>query len=136
MKVPRTTNADVLQLATYWTSALAQVELKRREMGPHGPEALHQAGIDGEIRRWREALRDVDNYATTGDPAATYPKNEAFWRATGSASITVAVIDDACAARKARRESWRRRRRPGARVPGRPRRARSRTTGMPHRRRT
>ncbi|TMQ20525.1 MAG: hypothetical protein E6J91_03680 [Deltaproteobacteria bacterium] len=95
MKVPRTTNADVLQLATYWTSALAQVEIKRRQMGPHGPEALHGAGIDGEIRRWREALRDVDNYATTGDPATTYPKNEAFWRATGSVSITVAVIDDA-----------------------------------------
>jgi hypothetical protein len=93
--VPRTTNADVLQLATYWTSALAQVEIKRRQMGPHGSEALHGAGIDGEIRRWREALRDVDNYATTGDPAATYPKNEAFWRATGSVSITVAVIDDA-----------------------------------------
>jgi hypothetical protein len=95
MKVPRTTNADVLQLATYWTHALAQIELKRREMGPHGPEALHQAGIDGEIRRWREALRDVDHYATTGEPAATYPKNEAFWRATSSVSITAAVIDDA-----------------------------------------
>ena len=95
IKVPRTTNADVLQLATYWTSALAQVELKRREMGPHGPEALHQVGLDGEIRRWRVALADVDQYATTGDPAATYPKNEAFWRASSSVSITVAVIDDA-----------------------------------------
>jgi hypothetical protein len=95
MKVPRTTNADVLQLATYWTHALALVEIKRREMGPHGPGVLHQAGIDGEIRRWRATLADVDNFATTGDPAATYPKNEAFWRVTGSVSITVAIIDDA-----------------------------------------
>src|SRR5678815_4971651 len=82
IKVPRTTNADVLQLATYWTYAIAKVEIKRRQMGPGGPEALHYTGIDGEIRRWREVLRDVDRYATTGDPAATYPKNEAFWRAT------------------------------------------------------
>jgi hypothetical protein len=93
--VPRTTNADILQLATYWTSALAQVEIKRRQMGPHGPEALHQAGLDGEIRRWRAALADVDIYATTGDPAALYVKNEAFWRASGSLSVTISVIDEA-----------------------------------------
>jgi hypothetical protein len=95
MTIPRTVNADILQLATYWTRSLAQVDEKRREMGTHGADALHAAGLDGELRRWREALHDVDNYATTGDPAATYPKNEAFWRATSSVSITVAVIDDA-----------------------------------------
>jgi hypothetical protein len=95
LQVPRTTNADVLQVATYWTMALAQVEATRRAMGQHGPEALHAAGLDGEVRRWRIALADVDQYATTGDPAATYAKNEAFWRATGSVSITVALIDDA-----------------------------------------
>lgn len=94
MTVPRTTNADVLQLATYWTSALAQVEIKRREMGPHGPQALHQAGLDGEIRRWRAALADVDTYAATGDPAAVYAKNEVFWRASASLSVTIAAIDE------------------------------------------
>jgi hypothetical protein len=95
MTVPRTTNADIVQLATYWTSALAKVEIKRRQMGPHGPEALHQAGLDGEIRRWRAALADVDIYATTGDPAAIYVKNEAFWRASASLSVTISVIDEA-----------------------------------------
>jgi hypothetical protein len=93
--VPRTTNADIVQLATYWTHALARVEIKRRQMGPGGPEALHQAGLDGEIRRWRAVLADVDTYATTGDPTAIYPNNEAFWRASSSVSITVAVIDEA-----------------------------------------
>jgi hypothetical protein len=95
MLIPRTTKADVLQLATYWTSALAQVESKRFQMGPHGPDALHQAGLPGEILRWRRALADVDTYARAGDPAALYPANEAFWRASASVSITVAVIDDA-----------------------------------------
>jgi hypothetical protein len=95
MTVPRTTNADILQLATYWTSAFAQVEIKRREMGPHGPQALHQAGLDGEIRRWRAALADVDTYAASGDPAAVYAKNEAFWRASASLSVTISVIDEA-----------------------------------------
>jgi hypothetical protein len=95
MTIPRTTKADVLQLATYWTSALAQVEIRRFQMGRHGPDALHQAGLPGEILRWRRALADIDTYAITGDPAALYPKNEAFWRASASVSITVAVIDDA-----------------------------------------
>src|SRR4029079_16323587 len=87
--------ADVLQLATYWTMALAQVEAKRRQMGRHGPEPLHQAGLDGEIRRWRTALADVDAYATTGDSTAVYLKNEAFWRASASVSVTISVIDEA-----------------------------------------
>jgi hypothetical protein len=95
MTVPRTTNADVLQLATYWTSALAQVESKRHEMGSHGPRALHQAGLDGEIRRWRAALVHVDTHATTGDPAAVHAENEAFWRASASLSVTLAAIDEA-----------------------------------------
>jgi hypothetical protein len=94
MTIPRTTNADILQLATYWTSAIAQVETKRWQMGRHGPDALHQAGLPGEILRWRRALDDVDTYAKS-DPAALYPKNEAFWRASASVSITVAVIDEA-----------------------------------------
>ena len=95
MTVPRTTNADVLQLATDWNLAISKVENKRWQMGPHGRDTLHQAGLPGEILRWRRALADVDTYAKSGDPAATYPQNEAFWRATASVSITVAVIDDA-----------------------------------------
>ena len=97
MTIPRTTKADVLQLATYWTSALAKVESKRFQMGAHdpdGPDVLHQAGLPGEILRWRRTLADVDTYATTGDRAAVYPENEAFWRASASVAITVAVIDE------------------------------------------
>lgn len=94
MTIPRTVNADVVQLATYWTNALVRVDKKRREMGPHGPDALRAAGLDGELRRWRAALADVDLYASRGDPVALYPKNDAFWRASGSLSVTVAAIDE------------------------------------------
>ncbi|HEX7836721.1 MAG TPA: hypothetical protein VF469_04610 [Kofleriaceae bacterium] len=93
--IPRTTNADVLQLATYWTHVLAEAELKRREMTPSSPHALHTGGLDGELRRWRAVLADVDTYATARDPAAIYPKNEEFWRASASVSATIAVIDEA-----------------------------------------
>jgi hypothetical protein len=93
--IPRTVNADVLQLATYWTRALTQVEEKRREVGPHGADALHAAGLDGELRRWRAVLADIALYASHGDPVALYPKNEAFWRASGSLSVTIAAIDEA-----------------------------------------
>ncbi len=95
MTVPRTSNADILQLAAFWTDALADVEHRRRAMGPEGPQTLHAAGLDGEIRRWRAVLDDVDTYATTGAPSATYPKNEAFWRGMASVSITVSVLDEA-----------------------------------------
>ncbi len=91
MAVPRTSNADVLQLAAFWTDTLAEVEHRRRAMGP---QALHAAGLDGEISRWRAVLDDVDTYATTGAPSAMYPKNEAFWRGTASVSITVSVLDE------------------------------------------
>lgn len=94
MTIPRTTNADVLQLATYWTHALAEADLKRRDMAPSG-DALHAGGLDGEIRRWRAVLADVDTSATARDPAAIYPKNEEFWRASASVSVTIAVIDEA-----------------------------------------
>lgn len=94
MTIPRTVNADILQLSTYWTHALARIYEKRSAMS-HGADALHAAGLDGEIRRWRTALADVDLYASRGDPVALYPKNEAFWRASGSLSVTLAVIDEA-----------------------------------------
>ena len=94
MSIPRTTNADALQLAAFWTDVLAQVEHQRHAMGPEGPHALHANGLDGEIRRWRAVLEDVDTHATTGPPSATYPRNEALWRGTASVSVTVSVLDE------------------------------------------
>jgi hypothetical protein len=94
--IPRTLNADIVQLATYWTHALAELDEKRRalEADPDESHPLRASGLDGEIQRWRAALADVDHYATHGDPRARYPKNEAFWRASGSVSATLAAADE------------------------------------------
>jgi hypothetical protein len=89
MAIPRTTNADVLQLATYWTKALTKLELKRFAGG-----VVNDMGLDGEKRRWQAALADVDKYAKGGTPSDIYPKNHEFWRASGKLSITVAAIDE------------------------------------------
>jgi len=89
--VPRTTNADVLQLATFWSLALIKVEHRRRAIAP---DVVTTLGLDGVKRRWHAVLADVDAYAKTGSPRDVYPKNHEFWRATASVSVTISAIDD------------------------------------------
>jgi hypothetical protein len=95
MTIPRTTNADALQLGNYWYHALAHVELSRVAMGPEGEHVLQAAGLASEIRRALPLFVDLDNFATGKDPNATYPKNESLWRGTASLAVTLAVIDEA-----------------------------------------
>ena len=66
MAVPRTTNADVLQLATYWSDQLAN--------------AKQEMGYDGVVEKWHAAIADVDKLAKPGKPDDVYPKNNEFWR--------------------------------------------------------
>ncbi|HEU4733446.1 MAG TPA: hypothetical protein VFT22_36385 [Kofleriaceae bacterium] len=95
MVVPRTTNADVLQLGMYWYNALARVYLARRAMGPAGIRRLESAGVDGALRRVLDLFADLDRYAVGQDPDATYPGNEDFWRATASLAVTLAAVEAA-----------------------------------------
>ena len=80
-QIPRTTNADVVALADYWTSQLADVK--------------SVMGTDGVTATWRAASADVDQLARRGDPNAVYTKNNAFWRALSTTAIHVAVADEA-----------------------------------------
>jgi hypothetical protein len=91
MTVPRTTNRDILQLATFWTLALIKVEHKRAALGP---ALIATLGLDGVKRRWNAVLADVDMHARNGDPADVYPRNHELWRATASVSVTLSAIDD------------------------------------------
>ena len=80
--IPRTTNADVVALADYWTKQLADVK--------------DIMGTDYVTKVWRAATADVDQLARhAADPGAVYAKNNSFWRALSSTAIHVAVADEA-----------------------------------------
>jgi len=79
--IPRTTNADVVALADYWTKQLADVK--------------DIMGTDAVTASWRAATADVDQAARRPDPNAVYAKNNAFWRAMSQTAIHVAVADEA-----------------------------------------
>jgi hypothetical protein len=79
--IPRTTNADVVVLADYWSKQLGSVK--------------HVMGTDGIEKAWQSVLADVSSIARRGEPGAVYPKNNAFWRALSSTAIHVAVADEA-----------------------------------------
>jgi hypothetical protein len=79
--IPRTTNADVLQLATYWSNELAKVK--------------HVFGHDGVVARWTPVVNDVDKLAKNGKPDEVYAKNNEFWREMQQVAIQIAVADEA-----------------------------------------
>lgn len=80
-KIPRTTNADVIALADYWSKKFADVK--------------EVFGHKGAMERWKKTLVDVDSIARKGDPNALYPKNNGFWRDLKSTAIHIAVADEA-----------------------------------------
>lgn len=80
-QIPRTTNADVVALADYWTKQLDDVK--------------SVMGTDGVTATWRAATADVDQLARRADPNTVYTKNNAFWRAMSQTAIHVAVADEA-----------------------------------------
>ena len=69
VRIPRTTNADVLQLATYWTEQLARsascAAIRYRHVYTH----------------WGAALVDVSRHAQGASPHAIFPCNREFWHA-------------------------------------------------------
>jgi hypothetical protein len=80
-KIPRTTNADVIALADYWSKQFAG--------------AKEVFGHKAAMERWKKALVDVDALARKGDPQAPYAKNNGFWRDLKATAIHVAVADEA-----------------------------------------
>ena len=81
LKIPRSTNADVLQLAAYWDKELAN--------------ARQVMGYQGAVAKWRAAMADVERYAKTGKPDDVYPKNNELWHTLNDVSIQIAIGDEA-----------------------------------------
>lgn len=78
--IPRSTNAEVIQLADYWTKQFAV--------------ARRIDEYDEVKERWERAVADVSAIARKGNPDAVYPKNNAFWRALQKAAIYIALADE------------------------------------------
>lgn len=81
LKIPRTTNADVFQLAGYWGKELAK--------------AKQVMGYQGAVEKWRAAMVDVDRYAKSGKPDEVYAKNNELWHVLSDISIQIAIGDEA-----------------------------------------
>ena len=68
--IPRSTNADVVALAVYWTRQLDSVK--------------KVFGHEGVAQRSKLALADVDALARKSAPSAIYPKNKPEKATTGN----------------------------------------------------
>ncbi|HEY0251903.1 MAG TPA: hypothetical protein VGC41_10270 [Kofleriaceae bacterium] len=78
--IPRTTNADVLQLASYWSQQLER--------------APHVFGTDSVVAAWQRTMTDIQ--AAKNAPAdAVYAKNNEFWRTLGNTEVHVAAAKEA-----------------------------------------
>ena len=80
LKIPRSTNQDVLQLATYWSDQLAK--------------AKQVMGYQGAVDKWKVALADVDRFAKTGKPDAVYAKNNELWHTSYDVAVQIAIGDE------------------------------------------
>lgn len=81
LKIPRSTNRDVLQLATYWSKELAN--------------AKQVMGYQGAVDKWKPVMANVDKYAKGGKPDDVYAMNNEFWHASLDISIQIAIGDEA-----------------------------------------
>jgi hypothetical protein len=79
--IPRSTNADVIMLADYWTTQLALV---KDVMGRENIEKL-----------WSATVQEVNAFARTAGANEVYAKNNGFWRALLDVATHVSVADEA-----------------------------------------
>jgi hypothetical protein len=75
MKVPRTTNAEAIQIADYWTKQL-QTFIVKVVLG----NITNSMGLEGQNKRWSTIVDDIDHLARSGQPDDVYAKNHELWR--------------------------------------------------------
>lgn len=85
VKIPRTTNADVIGLVEYWDKALYNAI-------PRWEDALGRE--DDVVRRWKQTRADVEQHRSPFTLGAIYPKNNRFWREVKRLAVHVAAIKD------------------------------------------
>jgi len=78
---PRTTCADVAQLAAFWTREIARAPQNYDDLVP-----------GAQRRKWSAAAAVTKHCAATAD--VVYPENRAFWKAMNGAAISIDVERD------------------------------------------
>jgi hypothetical protein len=92
LRVPRTTNTDIVQLATYWQSAWTKLD-DAWQRGDVLARIANPLGLVEERTQWQAAMGDVDKIARAGQPSDVYLKNHEFWRASRSLASTLDRFD-------------------------------------------
>jgi hypothetical protein len=81
VRVPRTTFADVAQLAVFWSGELAKA-----------PQSYSQ--MQGRRDEWNAIVNSVRTLAVGRPAASVFPKNREFWRAAERVAIAIGVEHD------------------------------------------
>ena len=84
-RVPRTTIADVRQIAAYWSNNLAKV----------GEHSFADISYKHVLKRWKDAVAAVNRIPPNADPTAVYEHNTDFWEAVITIAIQIAVTAEA-----------------------------------------
>jgi len=84
-RVPRTTIADVRQLAAYWSASLVYV----------GEHSHGDTSYRPVVDRWKAAIAQLGRIPSDADPSSVYAHNTEFWDALFSLSTQVAVTAEA-----------------------------------------
>jgi hypothetical protein len=93
MEVPRTTNADVVQLASYWSRALVRLQVQVMTGGVASPPDFEALQLE-----WQSVTADVDRLAARGKPGRVYVRNHDLWRAMRALATAFGDVDEPPAA--------------------------------------
>jgi hypothetical protein len=86
LAVPRTTNADALALATYWTTRLAMTN------------ASHPGKLDDIAQRWNANLAKIASVTKGASASGVYANNDELWSAMRDVAVAIDPIITAAAA--------------------------------------
>lgn len=87
--VPRTTNADAVQLADWWAQVLVDAVTLATVQG----KIIHEVGTTAD--QFAPVKHDVDQLAKAGKPSDIYAKNADLWKGTNNVAVRAATWGEA-----------------------------------------
>ena len=88
LDVPRTTSADAIALAGYWSRALIQLQVKVMTGEVPMPDDFEDLQLE-----WRAVTEDVELIAMRGRSSEVYPRNLSLWRALRGLAAALVVLE-------------------------------------------